>query len=184
MKTILVTFVTALTALCASSDSVTITSTPPGATVSWNRKAIGVTPLSYRVGEYAFNAHKSSLMSKRLSQPVILHVELAGFEAKDVNITQEMTWHSFNGQNSYVYYIIPVQTFDFKLDKVSAVPKTMSNDDVVKLWNAGFGDDLVIQKINSTATAFTLEIEDLVQLRKAGVSDAIIQAMMQKSTKP
>src|SRR5665213_1912279 len=75
-----------------ASDSVTITTTPPGATVEWNRKRIGVTPLTYTVGEYAFNARKVSLFSKRLSQPVVLHVSLDGFIPKDVVITNGRIW--------------------------------------------------------------------------------------------
>jgi PEGA domain len=50
------------TALVAEKarDTITITTTPPGATVEWNRKIVGVTPLTFKVGEYAFNARKSS----------------------------------------------------------------------------------------------------------------------------
>ena len=168
-----------------AKDTVTITTTPPGATVEWNRKVIGVTPLTYKVGEYAFNAHKGSVFSKHLDQPVNLHITLPGFNAVDVTITgQPLVWTSLNRQNSYTYYIIGLQDFNYRLDKVSAAPKTMGNSDVVDLHAAGFGDDLIIDKINTTATAFRLEVTDMVELRKAGVSDAVIQAMMKKSTAP
>jgi hypothetical protein len=46
------------------------------------------------------------------------------------------------------------------------------------LKDAGFGDELIIDKINTAPAAFRLEFNDLVALRKAGVSDAVIQAMM------
>ncbi len=168
-----------------ANDTVTITTTPPGATVEWNRKVIGVTPLTYKVGEYAFNAHKSSLFSKHLNQPVNLHIMLPGFNPVDVTITgPPLVWTSLNRQNSFTYYVIGLQNFNFKMDKVSAAPKTMSNADVAGLHSAGFGDDLIIDKINTTATAFKLEVSDMVELRKAGVSDAVIQAMMKKSTAP
>ena len=162
-----------------------ITTTPPGATVEWNRKVIGVTPLTYKVGEYAFNAHKSSLLSKRLDQPVNLHVTLQGFNAVDVTITgQPLVWTSLNGKNSFTYYVIGRQDFNFKLDKVSIAPKTMTNSDIVDLHTAGFGDNLIIDKINTTATAFKLEVSDMVELHKAGISDAVLQAMIKKSTAP
>ena len=168
-----------------ANDTVTIATTPPGATVEWNRKAIGVTPLTYKVGEYAFNAHKSSLLSKHLDQPVNLHITLPGFNAVDVTITgAPLVWTSFNRQNSFTYYIIGLQDFNFKMDKASAAPKTISNSDVVDLHTAGFGDDLIIDKINTAATALRLEVSDMVELRKAGVSDAVIQVMMKKSTAP
>ena len=54
----------------------------------------------------------------------------------------------------------------------------MTNADVVKLKEAGFGDDLIIDKIATNPTAFHLEFDDMVGLRKAGISDAIIQAML------
>lgn len=168
-----------------ANDTVTITTTPPGATVEWNRKVIGVTPLTCKVGEYAFNAHKSSLLSKHLDQPVNLHIMLPGFNAVDVTITGgPLVWSSFNGKTSFTYYVIGLQDFNFKLDKVSAAPKTMTNSDVVDLHTAGFSDDLIIDKINTAATAFRLEVSDMVELRKAGVSDAVIQVMMKKSTAP
>ena len=168
-----------------ANDTVTITTTPPGATVEWNRKAIGVTPLTYKVGEYAFNARKSSVFSKRLAQPVNLHITLPGFNAVDVTITgPPLFWTSLNRQNGFTYYVIGLQDFNFKMDKVSAAPKTMSNTDVVELHTAGFGDDLIIDKINTTSTAFKLEVSDMVELRRAGVSDVVIQVMMKKSTAP
>jgi hypothetical protein len=168
-----------------ANDTVTITTTPPGATVEYNRKVMGVTPLTYKVGEYAFNAHKSSILSKRLDQPVNLHITLPGFNAVDVTITGDpLVWTSLNKKNSFTYYVIGSQDFDYKLEKVADAPKTMSNSDVVALYTAGFGDDLIIDKINTTASAFKLEVSDMVELRKAGVSDAVIQAMMKKSTAP
>lgn len=168
-----------------ASDTITVTTTPPGATVEMNRKTIGVTPLTIQIGEYAFNAHKSSLVSKRLAQPVNLHVSLPGFNSQDMTITgQPLEWHSFNGKGHFTYYIIERQDFNFKLDKASAAPKTMSNSDVIDLHRAGFGDELIVEKINATATAFTLETSDMIELRKSGVSDGVIQAMIKKSTAP
>lgn len=164
-----------------ANDAVTIATTPPGAMVEWNRKVIGVTPLTYQVGEYAFNAHKSSLLSKHLDQPVNLHITIPGFNAVDVTITgQPMVWVSTNGKNSYRYYVIDRQDFNFKMDKMSVAPKTLSNSDVIDLSKAGFGADVIIEKINLTATAFKLEVSDMVELRKAGVSDAVIQAMIKR----
>jgi len=151
----------------------------------WNRRVIGVTPLTYKVGEYAFNAKKSSVFSKRLDQPVQLHITLDGFQAKDVAITSKpYVWSSLNGQSHFTYYIIEYQNWDFKLDKVSAAPRVLANSDIIDLWAAGFGDELIIEKITGGATAFQLEIQDMIVLRKAGVSDAVIQAMLKKSTAP
>jgi hypothetical protein len=161
-----------------ANDTLTISSLPDGAQVEWNRKVIGTTPLTQKVGEYAFNARKSSLFSKHLSQPVVLRVSKSGYAAREVTITREFNWRSLNGQNGFVFYVITSNTFQIDLDKISAVHAAITNADIVKLKEAGFGDDLIIDKINTTPAAFNLEFDDLVSLRKAGISDAVIQAMM------
>jgi hypothetical protein len=167
-----------------ANDTVTITSTPPGATVSWNRQVIGVTPLTYKVGEYAFNAKKSSAFSKHLAAPVALHIALDGFQSKDVIITKELQWNSFNGKNHYTYFIIELQNFDFKLDKISVASKALTNADIIDLTAAGIGEQIIIDKITAAASAFSLETKDLIELKRAGVSDAVVQAMMHKNAPP
>jgi hypothetical protein len=59
---------------------------------------------------------------------------------------------------------------------------SMTNADVIKLHEAGFGDDLIIVKIKSVLSAFKLELDDLVALRNAGITDAVIQEMIVAST--
>ena len=167
-----------------ANDTVTITSTPPGATVSWNRQVIGVTPLTYKVGEYAFNVKKSSIFSKHLAAPVTLHIALDGFQSKDVTITTSRVWSSFNGQNHYNYFIIELQEFDFKLDKIQVAAKALTNADIIDLTAAGIGEQIIIDKINAAASGFSLETKDLIELKKAGVSDAVVQAMMHKNAPP
>lgn len=185
MRAIPVAAVVLLTASAAlaqkADDTVTITSFPDGAKVEWNRKVIGTTPTTYKVGEYAFNEKKRSLLSKRLEQPVVVRISKDGYAPKELTITKEMTWTSLNGKNSYTYYIITSNTFDFQLDKTAIPTAALTNADVIKLKTTGFGDDLIIDKINSTPTAFHLGTDDLVELHNAGISDAIIQAMMHKN---
>jgi hypothetical protein len=161
-----------------ANDTLTITSIPPGAQVEFNRKVIGTTPLTYKVGEYAFNVQKSSLFSKHLSTPVVIRVSKEGYIAREVTVTKDYTWHSINGQNHFVYYVITSNNFEINLDKIAAKPAAMTNADVIKMKEAGFSDELIIDKINNTPSAFNLEMDDLVALHKAGITDAVIQAMM------
>ena len=88
-----------------------MTSIPEGATVEWNRKAIGVTPLNYPVGEYAFNARKSTIFSKRLLQPVVLRVSKDGYVTKEATITSAWTWRSLNGKLAGTFYTITSNSF-------------------------------------------------------------------------
>jgi len=74
---------------------------------------------------------------------------------------------------------------DEEAGNTSSVPVTqvvastaMTNADIVKLHEAGFGDDLIIARIKSVPSAFTLELDDLVALRSAGITDAVIREMI------
>jgi hypothetical protein len=59
----------------------------------------------------------------------------------------------------------------------------LTNQDVVKMVSAGLGEGLVITKLKGAAAVnFALEVDDLVALRKAGVSEKIVQAMLERQS--
>ena len=74
--------------------------------------------------------------------------------------------------------IITSNSFEINLDKIAAKPAAITNAEVIKLHEAAFSDDLIIDKINSTPAPFNFEFDDLAALRKAGNSDAVIQSVM------
>lgn len=57
---------------------------------------------------------------------------------------------------------------------------TLSNDDIIKLAKAKLPDSIIIKKIKNSACAFDTGTDGLVKLKQAGVSDAVIQAMVEK----
>jgi hypothetical protein len=79
-----------------------------------------------------------------------------------------MFWRSVNGRNGYVYYVLTSNHLEINLDNISAVPAALTNADILKLKDAGFGDDLIIDKINNALSAFSLEFDDLVKLHGPG----------------
>jgi hypothetical protein len=56
----------------------------------------------------------------------------------------------------------------------------LTNDDVVRLVKAGFGETLVLQAIDINPHKFDLSRDALANLRKAGVAEAVIAAMSAK----
>jgi hypothetical protein len=56
--------------------------------------------------------------------------------------------------------------------------EVLTNDSVVQMIKAGLPESVVIAKIRSTATKFDLRTESLVSLKKSGVSDKVLEAMM------
>jgi hypothetical protein len=67
-------------------------------------------------------------------------------------------------------------------DSPQQVPGTnpaLTNSDVLKMVVAKFGDDVVIAKIRTSICSFDTTIDTILNLKTAGVSDAVIQAMVE-----
>ena len=62
---------------------------------------------------------------------------------------------------------------------LSVQAETLTNDMVVSLVQAGLGDDAVIAKIKASAGHYALSTDDLIALKKRGVSGPVIAAMIQ-----
>lgn len=56
-------------------------------------------------------------------------------------------------------------------------------DEVVKLTHAQVGDDVVVSYVQNSGTAYSLSPDDIVRLRNEGVSDRVINAMMDQHKK-
>ena len=66
----------------------------------------------------------------------------------------------------------------------AAKQAVMTNQDVIKLTQAKLSDDLIIAKIQQSKTRFDTSVEALVTLQKVGVSERVIQAMMNPAATP
>jgi len=60
----------------------------------------------------------------------------------------------------------------------SLAQEVLTNDSVVQMVKAGLPEAVVIAKIKSTATKFDLKTDSLVNLKKQGVSDKVLEAMV------
>ncbi|CAM0117931.1 glycine zipper domain-containing protein [Rhabdochlamydiaceae symbiont of Dictyostelium giganteum] len=66
------------------------------------------------------------------------------------------------------------------LDKIQkGEPLTIS--DIKQMVTAGISDDVIISQIEATHTLFSLSTADIMSLNQAGVSQKVIQAMIQTS---
>lgn len=57
--------------------------------------------------------------------------------------------------------------------------ETMTNDEVISLAKAGLNPTLIVGKIRTSKTNFDLSTDSLIALKKAGVSDEIVGAMLE-----
>ncbi len=70
----------------------------------------------------------------------------------------------------------------FLSNPVSAEP--LKNDDVIKLIDAGLGDEAVIAKIETEEGDYQTDVDTLLSLRDAGLSSSVIAAMVKKASAP
>jgi tetratricopeptide (TPR) repeat protein len=61
----------------------------------------------------------------------------------------------------------------------AAPGQALTNDEVIKLVQLKLADSVIIAKIKSSAPAFDTSVEALGKLKQAGVSDAVLQAMVE-----
>ncbi len=60
----------------------------------------------------------------------------------------------------------------------SLAQEVLTNDSVIQMVKAGLPEAVVIAKIKGTATKFDLKTDSLVSLKKAGVTDKVLEAML------
>jgi hypothetical protein len=62
--------------------------------------------------------------------------------------------------------------------------QTMNNDAVIKLVKAGLSEDLIVSTINSQPGTYNTTTDGLIALKKAGVSDKVVGAIVTKGFAP
>ncbi len=71
-------------------------------------------------------------------------------------------------------------------DNTTAEPpthsKTLDNDAIIKMTKAELGDDIILQMVRTQPGDYKTGADDLVALKNAGVSQAVISAMLAKNS--
>src|ERR1700721_1825885 len=102
----------------AGEKSVTIESTPSGAQVDVNGSITCTTPCTLSVSGAYFGS-KHTVWSSRIDQPLSIRLLKEGFVPKDVVLTAgPHVWRSIDGQNSFEYYLMSSDHFNFRLEPI------------------------------------------------------------------
>lgn len=167
------------TCLAAADDeekSLKVDSVPAGAHVILNGRERGRTPFEMKLGRWAFDARKSSIFSKHLSEPIVLEISLEGYRTESLRVTRgPFVWRSFNRENAYSYWVVNSPSYVVRLRPLTRV---LTNADVVQLLKSGLSEALVIDKIQTSACEFKTDPEDLTALQASNVPEAVISAML------
>ncbi len=62
--------------------------------------------------------------------------------------------------------------------RLQAQDELLTNATIIELTNLGFGEDVIIEKIQHSSHDFNTSLPGLKRLKEAGVSDAVIKAMV------
>ena len=60
----------------------------------------------------------------------------------------------------------------------------LTNDSIVRLVKAGLGEDTIISIVNTQPGKYSLGLDDIPALRKAGAPEKVIKAMAEKAQSP
>jgi PEGA domain len=117
------------------AESLTITSSPPGASVEINGSAAGATP--YKIdypGGYFHKPH--TVFSSRLDHSMTVKVSLDGYITEQITLTQgPFDWIGLNGRQHGTYFLLKSPRFNIKLDPVyhaSAAVDLTSHDGPIR----------------------------------------------------
>ncbi|MGA2115918.1 MAG: hypothetical protein ABSH56_14345 [Bryobacteraceae bacterium] len=75
------------------------------------------------------------------------------------------------------------QSPDTSADRKNPTGAVLTNADIVQMQKAGLSESTILSKIGTSTTNFDTDTQDLIRLKEAGVSDAIINAMVQKASR-
>ncbi len=62
-------------------------------------------------------------------------------------------------------------------------PAPLTQSDIISMVKAGMGDEDIMRRIDSTRTVFRLSSEDVMRLRQEGVSDRLVNYMLETYTR-
>ncbi len=116
-----VLFAPLVAAVPAAAEKLHITSNPPGATVSIDGVAEGVTPFDKDFpGGYFHRTHTS--LGSRLGHAMVVRISLVGYATKEMTMTEgPMNWVGLNGHNHGEYFLFKTDHFHVNLDPIAGV---------------------------------------------------------------
>lgn len=80
-----------------------------------------------------------------------------------------------------VYFVCLLQFASLFVTDTFAHQQKLTNQDVIKMVKAGLSPEIVVQTIKSSNNSFDISADALIVLKKEGVPDSVIQAMVART---
>jgi len=85
-------------------------------------------------------------------------------------------------QSAFCFVLLPSYALAEKTGMISQQQEILNNKSIVEMVNKELSEAIIITKIKSSKSSFDTSATALQSLKKAGVSDAVIMAMVQKAS--
>ena len=105
----------------ACAATLSITSSPPGATVEINGLDVGTTPFTANYpGGYFHKPH--SVFSSRLEYHIVARISLQGYASQELTLTAgPFAWRAFNGRSEGAYFLFKTEHFNVILEPLAKI---------------------------------------------------------------
>jgi hypothetical protein len=99
----------------AFADTLTITSTPPGATVEIDGNVVGTTPYRNNFpGGYFHKTH--TVFGAKLEHAMVLRISMEGYATQQTNLTEgPLEWIAITGRHEGTYFLLKSNNFNVRL---------------------------------------------------------------------
>lgn len=85
-------------------------------------------------------------------------------------------------QSAFCFFMLPTNTSAQTAGAIAGRQETLNNESIIGMLNAGLSDMIIIAKIKSSKVSFDTSASALQSLKKQGISDAVVLAMVQKAS--
>ncbi len=85
-------------------------------------------------------------------------------------------------QSAFYFVLLPTNISAQTAGAIAKQQETLNNESIIQMLNAGLGDAIIIAKIKSSKVSFDTSSPALQSLKKQGISDSVVLAMVQKES--
>jgi serine protease Do len=144
----------------AHADTLTITSTPPGATVEIDGVVMGKTPckINYPGGFF----HKThSVFGEKLEHPMTVRVSEKGYTSSEISLTEgPFEWVALNGRDRGRYWLIKSKQINASLDQASDVFTGSVHTSLATVKNTAPRPELSAEQVVQIATPAVVKLRN------------------------
>jgi serine protease Do len=142
------------------ADTITISSSPSGATVEIDGAVVGTTPCKVKFPGGYFHRTKT-VFGERLEHPMTARVYKDGYTVQEIKLTEgPFEWVALNGKDRGKYFLLKTTNFPLTLEAVSTVFNSPTRRSLVAETSGPLRKELPIENIVTLASPAVVKVHD------------------------